>query len=353
MGGASVTTFPKGDPRSVSIRSLRALLVAMLAVAALALPRPALAQDDDGALAQQKPVAIVAGASGDVQIQIGSNDWRKAYALDLIPPTTQFKTGADGQLVIIYLYDDHRESLGPNSTGKSDFRGLTNTTGKYGKEPSRSGGMEFSRPYMAKVKLYPELFANVNDPGEMKKELDFMSAYVDVVRFPPIFHWRNAKLNPYRIQIFDEKKQFIYGKQVTGPRYDFPAKAPFQLTKSGTYYWQVIGPQDQMIVAQYAFRILTLPLVKYVKSQERAYRDVQAKQPGDTVSSTELFLVFNHYKTLDKGIHLLQNWAKYEPTNPNVFRYLCRAYILKGCPLLAQQALQQEIQLGGNDPVGP
>ena len=106
-------------------------------------------------------------------------------------------------------------------------------------------------------------------------------------------------------------------------------------------------------MAQYAFRLLTLPLVKYVAQQERVFDAVQAKQKGDTVSATELFLVFNHYKTLDKGIHLMQEWAKLEPTNPNVFRNLCRGYILKGCPLMAQQALQKEIQLGGNDPVGP
>lgn len=335
------------------IRNLRAMLAALLAVIAFASAQPALAQGDDDTLSQQKAVAIVAYAKGDVQIQVGNADARQAFALDLVPPMTQFKTGANGQLIIIYLYDDHRESLGPNSSGKSDYRGLTGTTGKFRKEPSRSGGMEYHVPYISKVKLYEALFANVNQPGQMQKELDFMSAYVDVVRYPPIFHWRNAKLNPYHIQIFDERKQFIYGKAVPQPIYNFPQRAPFQLTKTGTYYWQVIGPQDQIVVAQYAFRLLTLPLVKWVKQQERDYAAAQAKQPGDTVSSTEMFLVYNHYKTLDKGIHLLQNWANMEPTNPNVFRYLCRAYILKGCPLMAQQALQKEIQLGGIDPVGP
>ena len=336
----------------MSIRFFRATLAAVIAFAALTLAQPAHAQQNQD-LASQKPVAIVAGAYGDAQIKIGDSDWRKSYALDLVPPTTQFKTGNDGRFVIIYLYDDHRELLAPNSTGTTDFRGLINTTGKASREPSKSGGMEFSVPYITKLKLNQPQFANANSPGEMQRELDFMSSYVDVTRYPPIFHWRNAKMNPYSIQLFNESKQFIYGKRVSQPLYTFPTRAPFQLIKTGTYYWQVLGPQNQIIVAQYAFRLLTLPLVKYVAQQERVFDAVQAKQKGDTVSATELFLVLNHYKTLDKGIHLLQEWAKLEPTNPNVFRNLCRGYILKGCPLMAQQALQKEIQLGGNDPVGP
>jgi hypothetical protein len=318
----------------------------------LAAPRPCAAAGDDPSLEKEQPVAIVAGVRGDVQIRLGESDWKKCYALDLVRPSSELQTGADGAIVVIFFYDDHREMLGPSSVAKSDFRNLTKKSGTLKTERSKSGGSEFDVPYITTVKLNQGQFANADAANEQQKETDYLSAYVDVTQYPPIFHWRDLKTPPYRLQLFDEKKQFLYEKKLNANVFRFPYTG-MRLTKSGQYYWQVLAPQDVIVVARYGFRLLTRPLVKYIAQQEREYDAIQAKQKGDTVSATELFLVYNQYRTLDKGIHLLQVWREMEPDNPNVYRYLTRAYILRGCPLNARQALQQEIQLGGTDPVLP
>lgn len=333
-------------------RSIRALLVALLAACVLVSPRPCTAAGDDDQLEKEQPVAIVAGVRGDAQFRTATSDWHKSFALDLVRPGTEFKTAGDGAMVVIFFYDDHREMLGPNSTARSDFRNLTRQSGQLKTEKSKSGGSEFEVPYITKVKLNRGQFTDADQPNEKQKENDYLSAYVEVTQYPPIFHWKDVKTPPYRIQLFDERKQFLFENSVPQTTWRFPYKGQ-QLTKSGQYYWQVLGPKDVILVARYGFRLLTRPLVKYIAAQEREYDAVQAKQKGDTISSTEMFLVYNTYHTLDKCLHLLQVWRAAEPNNPNVYRYLTRAYLLKGCPLSAREALQQEIQYGGNDPVQP
>jgi len=322
----------------------------MLVVTVLVSLAPPASADD---LPKQRPVAIIAGAQGDVQLKTGSNDWQKGYPLDLLRPDTYVKCGTDGQAVIIFLYDDHRETIGPNSEGQVAFRSITKMSGSLKSEPAKNGGNEFNIPYVGQLKLNQGMFTHADDAGEQKTEDTFLSAYVEVTTYPPIFHWADVGQKPYRLQLFDDAKQFIYEAKVPLTTYRFPYKPPFRLIKSGLYYWQVLAPNNNLVVGQYDFRLLTLPLVKFIAQQEKLYNAIQAKQKGDTVSATELFLVFNQYHTLDKLVHLLQDWRTNQPDNPEVYRYLTRAYLLKGCPFHARQALQQEIRLGGTDPVQP
>lgn len=303
--------------------------------------------------ARQRPVAIVAGAQGDVQLEKDEGDWRKCNALDMLRPGARLKTGADGSATVIFFYDDHREMLGTNTEGQVAFRNIAKTSGTLRSEPAKNGGNEFDVPYVAQLKLNQGLFAHAEDAGEQKKEETFLKAYVEVTAYPPIFHWADVGQSPYRMQLFDEKKQFVYEIKVKGNTYKFPYKPPFRLIKSGFYYWQVLTQKNDPVVGQYGFRLLTLVLARFIAQQERYYEAVQARLKGDTVSSTELFLVYNQYRTLDKLVHLLQLWRDSQPDNPSVYRYLTRAYLLKACPFNARQALQQEIHLGGTDPVGP
>lgn len=330
-----------------------ASILAILAVLAVT-SRAALAKDPLGSeeLSRNPPVALVSGVWGDAQILYPGEDWRQCYALDLLTPEAQIRTGARSKVVASFFFDDHRERIGPDSVVSVAFRELRKAQGTVEREMARSGGQEFtSPPWVATVKLISDAFAGADDPGEKEREMDFLSSFVDVTTYPPVFRWRNLNIKKYRLQLFNEKDQFIFEATPPEPRYKFPYNPPFRLTKTAQYYWQVITPKDAIVVRKYPFMLLTKPLVSFVKASERDFDGVQKKQKGEPTSFTELFLVYNQYHMLDKLVHHLQVWRDVDPQNPNIYRYLCRAYLLRGCPLLAREALAEAHRLGAVDPV--
>lgn len=327
------------------------LLVVGLVLGALAGPgRPVLARDSQE-ISKTPPVAIVASVSGDAVIKYPNRDWQKCYALDLVGPETLVRTGAAGTLVIIFFYDDHREILMPQTEARTSFRNLEKVSGEVRRETSRSGGNEFDVPYAMGFRLVKSFFKPASDPGEAHRESVFLSAYVKVTAYPPVFIWRDTGAPSYRLQLFNEKGQFIYETRLDKPTFKFPHKPPFRLIKGGLYYWQVLNDKDEVLVRKYGFMLLTQPQVKLLDQQESEFENIQRRQKGEQTSYTELFLMYNQYHTLDKLVHHLQSWRDVEPDNPNVYRVLARVYLMKGCPLQARAALEQEVRLGQPDPV--
>ena len=168
---------------------------------------------------------------------------------------------------------------------------------------------------------------------------------------PPTFHWRNQGLKKYRLQIFNERQEFLYETASPKPSYAFPSKPPFRVIKGAVYYWQVLTPKDEILVRRYSFKLLTVPQVKFLNASQKDFDQVQARMKGEQRSFTEQFLIYNQYRTLDKLVHLLQMWRDAEPENPNVYRWLARAYLMKGCPLKARNCIEKEGQLGLPDPI--
>lgn len=326
------------------------LTLGLLLAFAGASTHPSLARDSQE-ISKTPPVAIVASVSGDASIRYPNRDWQKCYALDLVGPETQIRTGVGGTVVIIFFYDDHREIVSPQGEARTGFRSLERMSGEVRRETSRSGGNEFDVPHAMGLRLVKSAFRPASDPDEAAREQDFVSAYVKVTAYPPVFVWRDTQALSYRLQLFNEKGEFIYETTVPKPPFKFPHKPPFRLIKGGLYYWQVLDDRDRVIVRKYGFKLLTQPQVKLLGQQEAECEGIQRRQKGEQASLTELFLMYSQYHTLDKLVHHLQAWRETEPDNPNVYRVLARLYLMKGCPLKAREALEQEVRLGQPDPV--
>jgi hypothetical protein len=333
----------------MTFKHVRTILVALLVL----LGTTPLYAEGQQEIAQNLPVAMVAAVKGDAQIKYPNQDWRKCYALDLLGPEVQLKTGSDGTITSIFFFDDHREIVASGSEAKLSFHNIEKINGDVTREVSKSGGNEFEVPYIILVRLKSNLFVHADDPGEAEKEDGFLQGLVKVNTYPPVFTWKDSGAPKYRLQLFNEHDEFIYEAVSAKPTYKFPYNPTFRLIKTGEYYWQVQTPNDDMVVRKYGFRLLTLPLVKALARAEADFDAVQKRQPGETSSFTELFLVYSQYHALDKIIHHLERWTQVSPDNPNVYRYLCRAYLLKGCPLKARQALEKAVHLGANDPILP
>ncbi|HXE71530.1 MAG TPA: hypothetical protein VNO81_02630 [Candidatus Nitrosotenuis sp.] len=302
-------------------------------------------------LAQNLPVAVVAQVQGTVQLTRGDLEPRPLYWMDLLRPEDKIRVGPDGKVVALFFFDDHLEILDPDTEAKVEFKGLGKLSGS---DIRRSAPQDRSRavieiPYLLLRKLKEVDFKLAEEPDAYQKEEVYLSAWVKNTTYPPVFYCKDLKLSKYRFQLFNEWNEFLYEHAATEPKFKFPYQAPFQLTKNGLYYWQVLGPDDSIVVRKYPFRMLTQLHARQVEAAEKRFEALQQKKKLTPVDYMDLFLLYNQLGILDKQIHIVREMIKLDPENPVLYRALTRLYVSRGCPAHALEAREKEIQLGFSD----
>jgi len=317
----------------------------------------AFAQDTEE-LNKNQPVCIISLVSGPCEVKTPDSDWQAAYWLTMLRPEDQLRTPPNGKLVLDFFADDHLEIVDPGTEAKIAFRNVVKTSpsGNVRLDPARDRARtEIAIPYLLMRKLFAKDFEGADEPDAMAKENQFLTARVKAEAFPPVFFWKNTGAPHYRFQLFNEWDQFLYEKKVVakGPevRFKFPYDAPFQLAKSSEYAWQVLAPDDTIVVRKYKFTILTQPLADQVERAEKNFEKLKKSGKANQTTWCDLFLLYQNRKLIDKYLHILQDMARQDPENPVIQRALVRAYLSKGCPAHAREAREKELQLGGIDPL--
>ncbi len=308
-------------------------------------------------LGENLPVAIAATNFNNVEIQLPRQEWRKCYLLDLLPPETKFRVKPGGKLSIIFFFDDHMEIARENSEGVISFKTISPYNGTVDKlKPSSPSPSEsFEIPYMLFVKLKKDAYKQVNDPGEEQMEKRFVASWVKNWTFPPVFNWYNANTPPYKLQLFNENDEFIYGKDSMEATFKYPYSDP-ELTK-GTklYYWQVLTPSNDVLVRKCPFKILTLYQARDVLAREKEFERAQKKETSrtsfDSIAYTEMFLLYTKYTCWDKLLHLVDDMKDRDLDNPVIYNLLARLYLIKGCPFYSLKAHEKAKQLGSTDEI--
>lgn len=326
--------------------------VALALGVALATP-PAFSQTtEQQELAKNNPVAIVAQVQGDVQIKHVDADWRPMYWLDLLRPEDQIQTGDGAKAVALFFFDDHLEVVDPGSEAKVNFRNIAANTGKVRRhEPKGRSVAQIDIPYMLVRRLRVADFKQAEEEGAYQKEEIFLSGYVKNTTFPPVFFCKDMQLPKYRWQFFNEWDEFYDELTSKEPKLKYPYQPKKPLAKNGLYYWQVLAPDDTILVRKYPFKVLTQPLAELVARNEKRYAALKQKKQVTTIDTTDMFLLYTTMSLVDKNIHLLQEMIKQDPENPVLYRALVRAYLTRGCPAHAKEVLDKEIALGGHDPI--
>lgn len=312
----------------------------------------ALAQDSEE-LAKNPPVAILALSQGVCEIQSPGGDWRPAHWMTLVFPEDQLKTGDDGKLVVLYFHDDHREVVTAQTEAKTGFRSLQKLSeggGEITVQRAQDRGVsEIPIPYLFLRRLDKKEFEAADEDGALERENTFLSSYVKSEAFPPVFVWSNTGSPSYKIQLFNEWDEFLYEKTVKETRYKYPYQPDFRLAKNSLYKWQVTDDQDGIVVRKYPFILLTTLHAREVEKAEKHYDNLEKAGKLTPADDTELFLLYVQRKMIDKYLHQLQKMSRKDPQNPVLYRGLVRAYLSKGCPAHARQALEQERDYGGVD----
>ncbi len=333
---------------------LRRVLLILGITAGFALwAAPARAQTpEQQELAQNSPVAIVAQVLGQARIKHVEGDWRPVYWLDLLRPEDQLETMDGGKVVAVFFFDNHIEIVDPSSAVKMAFKNIGQVQGSVRRQ-ARNGrpSAPIEIPYMLLRRLRVADFTMADDEEAYSKEEIFLSAWVKATTFPPVFYCKDMQYPKYRFQFFNEWDEFQYEGTSTEPKFKYPYRAPFQLTKNSLYYWQVLGPDDSIIVRKYPFRVLTQPLAQLVERNEKKFEAARKANRATTIDFTDMFLLYNTQNLLDKNIHLLQDMVRQDPENPILYRALVRAYLTRGCPAHAREALDKESALGSVDPI--
>lgn len=331
----------------------RRLVLACLGVVWLAATLPAPAQDRTE-LAKNNPVAILSLVQGEVEIKRPEGDWQPAYWLTLVRPEDQLRTPAKGKVLVEFFSDDHLEAIDANTEAKVAFKSLTKVQGQGGvrREAAKDRAVaEIPIPYMLERKLSAKELAPASEPDALDKEKIYLGAVVWPELFPPVWQWKNVNAPLYRLQLFNEWDEVIYETKTKETRFKYPYHGPFNLAKNSMYLWQVITPTDQIVVRKYPFTLLTTLHARELERAERKFDNLKAAGKATQNNYTDMFVLYNNRKLIDRLLALLLQMSKKDPENPMIYRALVRVYLAKGCPAHAQQALDKELQLNGVDPL--
>ena len=105
------------------------------------------------------------------------------------------------------------------------------------------------------------------------------------------------------------------------------------------------------MVRKYDFTLLTKPHADELERAERSFEKLRNAHKVNTTHYTDLFLLYNNRRQIDRSIKLLREMSQINPDNPIIYRALVRAYLDKGCPAHAREAWDKENQLNGTDPI--
>lgn len=323
----------------------------------MALLLPALAQNTTE-LSENNPVCIVTSVEGQTaEIKRPEGDWRPVYWMDLLRPQDQIRTAEGSKIIVNFFFDDHLEIVDPDSSAQVEFKNLS----RLGESGSvrRDAARDRSRatidiPYMFMRKLKGQDFLLATEPNALENEKLFLQASVTNWTYPCVFQWGKVPGTPqYRVQLFNEWDEFLQEFNSKDVRWKFPYQGPFQLQKSGLYQWQVLTPvsNEQIVVRKYKFYVLTqLQAREYERAAKRLAELKRVKKVTRT-NYTDMFLLVNRLNMVDERLRLLREMSNIDPENPRIYRGLVRAYLDKGCPAHANEALQRELQLGGSDDI--
>lgn len=317
----------------------------------LSLVLPAQAQDKEE-LAKNNPVGIVSLVQGEVQFKHLNDDWQPAHWLTLVRPEDQLKTGDNGKVLVHFFADDHAEIIDAATEAKVAFKSMIKVAGGgiRRQEARDRAATQILTPYMLESKLASRDFAQANEPGAIEKEKIFLKAFVLPDAFPPVFSWQDVGAPLYRLQLFNEWNEVIYETKTKDRRFKYPYKGNFQLARNSQYLWQVLTPDDTIVVRKYPFTLLTALHTREVARAEKNFENLQRQKKLQQNHYTDMFLLYNNRKMIDRLLGLLQQMTNLDPENPMIYRALVRVYLAKGCPAHAQEALNRELQLNGNDP---
>ena len=321
----------------------------LLVVVTLLCVLPAYAQDS-AELAKNNPVAIIALTQGNCEIKKPDGDWQPAYWMTLLQPEDQLRCAEKSKLVVGFFSDDHQEFMDASSEAKVAFRGLTGA--KVRREQARDRAVtEIAIPYMLNRRLFKKDFQMADEPGALDKEKIFLVGNVRPEAYPPVFDWKKTGSPTYRMQLFNEFNEVMWEKKTKEAHLKFPYDAPFKLAKNSQYLWQILAADDTILVRKYSFTVLTLPHAQELERRERQFNQMVAAKKATTANYTDMFLLYNNRRLTDRSIKILKKMANLDPENPVIYRALVRAYLDKGCPAHAREALEKELKLNGTDEV--
>ena len=308
---------------------------------------PVFAADGDS------PVGVISLVWGEVTVKHENEDYKPARWLEPIFAGDLVKTATPGSKLLVTFFDDnHQEVMGPASSARVDDRGLTKIDGEdIRKDPARNpfGAGGVGNPFIYTRKLAQADFANAAS-ADLETEKLILAGRVRP-SFPPSMFWsKQAEGTVSHLRVFDYLGKPMWTREVQGHTYKLTEKEADAMPKGVVYTWDVVADK-QTVVVRYPFRLLTKPQRDWYQKQRRDFDNKKAAGKLERSDWTDMILVSTQLYYVDEAIDLLYKMRDMDPQNPNIYRALTRAYLHKGCPGTAQQALDKELQLGGIDPI--
>lgn len=325
---------------------MRAIRFFLLLLVMLATCQPLLAQNDTS-------VGVVSLVWGEVTVKHENEDYKPARWLEPIFPGDMVKTSGPGsKLLLTFFSDNHQEVMGSDNEATVGQAGLVNAINGAvrvdgPRNPFGAGGVE--SPFIYTRKLVQADFANAAN-ANLEAEKAICQGRVRP-SFPPNMFWgKQADGVVSTFRVFDYLGAPLWTRQVKGHSYQMSEKEANAMPKGVIYNWDVMAG-DQVVVARYPFKLLTKPQRDWYLQQRAIFDKKKTNGKLERSDWTDMCLMASQLLYVDEALDLLYKMGDMDPQNPNIQRALVRVYLMKGCPGLAKQALDKELELGGVDPI--
>jgi hypothetical protein len=300
-------------------------------------------------------VGVISLVWGVVTVKHENEDYKPARWLEPIFAGDLVKTADPGsKLLVTFFFDNHQEVMGPASDARVDSAGLIKIDGgdirkDRARNPFGAGGVE--SPFIYTRKLVEADFANAAS-ADLEAEKLILAGRVRP-SFPPSMFWnKQPEGTRSEFRVFDYLGKPMWTRSVDGHTYKLTQKQADAMPKGVIYWWDVVA-NGQTVVARYPFKLLTKPQRDWYLQQRAAFDAKKASGKLERSDWTDMILVASQLFYVDEAIDLLYKMRDMDPENPNIYRAMTRVYLHKGCPGMAKQAHDKELQLGGIDPINP
>ena len=300
------------------------------------------------------PVAVISLVWGVVTVKHADADYKPARWLEPIFPGDFVKTSGPGsKLLITFFNDNHQEVVSENVEASVATDRVTAPKGQVRRDKARNpfgaGGVD--SPFVYTHKLVAADFAKAEVAGAYDVEERSLKASIKS-HFPPDFGWPSqAGASNYELQVNAPSLAFSWSKTLKANRYSMTQREAGGLSKGSNYTWQV-SADGNPVVLPYPFKCLSLPQAKWLEEESTTFSGKRARKQLQRSDYTDYLLVCSQLTRVDEAYSLCREMAGMDSQNPRVFRALTRVFLLRGCPAHAKEAHDNELKLGGYDPVG-
>jgi hypothetical protein len=316
---------PMGGRRNMKSTVMRRVLLQLVlvgAVVVMSIP----------AVAQAQGVAMVLEVKGEVGVSAAEGPSRTARAMTIVEAGEVLSTAKDSSVTFVAFADGREFTLGPEASVELDEDGPQVETEALtvSRTPDR-----LALPKNCSLSSRRLMGEMIRDRRGARSRFVHPANFGQVRNGSLEFRWElQPPADKVVFVLYDPDDEIVLKQEVSGTAFVYPPEGHEPLGEDRYYFaevYDVAAPLGSALGrAEAEFRVMTESEVDEVSAGEAAATEMLAESPDDPVPLMELMVLYLHHRLYDEAVETGRRLEAAMPDNPNLFRYMARAYASLG-----------------------